>query len=292
MNQPSIRTDLAVEQTNIYKNNLPKGVTLDIRDIGGIKTEIVDIKDEEGERIIGKPKGRYITLNIPSLGSSNSFTEEQIDPAAKLLREMLPAMGTIFVAGLGNDKITPDALGPKTSEKILSTRHIPKKQAAQFGLDTSRGAAAMSPGVLGQTGIETSEIIAAVCKEIKPAAVIAVDALAAADTSRLGTTVQIADSGISPGSGVLNKRKSLCKETLGVPVVSVGIPTVVDGAAFAAQYYEGGQAKRKEAGNNMMITPREIDLVIEHGSQFISLVINKAIQRSMSIEDISFLTTS
>lgn len=291
MNPTSIRTDLAVEQTKIYKNNLPQGVSVKTEDLGGIKTEIVDIKDKLGEQVIGKPIGRYVTFNIPSLGSSNVFSDEQIDPAAGLLRSMLPKGGTVFVAGLGNDKITPDALGPKTAEKILSTRHIPKQQAQNFGLSIDRSAAAIAPGVLGQTGIETSEIIAAVCKEIKPAAVIAVDALAAADTARLGTTVQIADSGISPGSGVLNKRKSLSKETLGVPVVSVGIPTVVDGGAFAAHYYEDGCAKKKDVGQDMMITPREIDLVIEHGSQFISLVINKAVQESMSIDDISFLTS-
>ena len=290
-----IRTDLAIEQTDIYKSNLPKGVKVDVKKIHDIKIEQVDILDTQAEEIIGKPMGKYITINIPSLAGGGAFDNKVIEYSGEILRTMLPKEGTIFIVGLGNRHITPDNLGPETVKKILATRHIPKEDAKQYGLSVENQIVALSPGVLGQTGIESSEIISAICKEINPTAVIAVDALAAADIERLGTTVQFANTGISPGSGVLNKRKSLNQDTLGVPVISIGIPTVIDGNNFILDYMSDSDNKINDKSdkkfNNMMITPREIDLIIEHGSEFVALMINKSIQEDMSITDIQFLTS-
>ena len=205
---------------------------------------------------------------------------------------MLPPEGMVLVVGLGNAQITPDALGPLTVRQILATRHIPAQLAEQTGLSGLRPVAAIAPGVLGQTGIETGEIILSIVRDLSPAAVVAVDALAAGSPERLGCTIQLSDSGISPGSGVLNARKELSRQSLGVPVLSLGIPTVVDGGTLVCGLLGCEDESRvPEEARAMMVTPRDVDALIERGAKHLSLALNAALQPQLSLEEISYLVS-
>lgn len=195
---------------------------------------------------------------------------------SEALSRLLPE-GAVLVAGLGNVSITPDALGPAAARQILATRHVGEETAAALGIRSFRPVSVLAPGVLGQTGMETCEILAALVRETKPAALIAIDALAAGDPERVGTTVQICDSGISPGSGVSNRRKELSRRTLGIPVIAIGVPTVVD-------------YPRENDPEPMMVTPREIDTVIENAARTIAMAVNCALQPELSLEDLMALT--
>ena len=235
------------------------------------------------------PRGLRITIQTPPLWNSLLDPQEEIDAAADSIRQMLPSHGGILVVGLGNSGVTPDALGPQVVGRTLATRHLGDELARQIGLDSLRKTAAIAPGVMGQTGIETGEIVLALVNFIRPAAVISIDALAAQDYSRLGSTIQIANTGISPGSGVQNSRKELSERTLGVPVISVGVPTVIDGATLAAQFTGQDRGKIDPQAAQAMVTPREVDRMIGHAAKFISLAVNKALYPQLSLEEISFL---
>lgn len=277
----NVRTDLALEQIN--EDNLPDGVKKYSRGSAFEITEIV-IENDNHRHTIGKGKGRYITLESGSLSRYCGNYEDMAQELADELKSMLPD-GEILVAGLGNRDITPDAIGPWTAEKVLATRHLRnelKENEADF-LASLRPVSCLAGGVLGQTGIETAELIKSVCREIKPSAVIAVDALACSDISRLGTTIQLSDSGISPGSGVANSRKELSAKSLGIPVIAVGIPTVVD---MHTILHSCGECEISEDIPNMMVTPRDIDRLSERGAELIACGINLALQPSFSFEDV------
>ena len=277
----NVRTDLAVEQIN--EDNLPDGVKKYRRGKAFEITEFV-IENDNHRHTIGKGKGRYITLESGSLSRYCGNYEDMARELAQELKSMLPE-GEILVAGLGNRDITPDAIGPWAAEKVLATRHLRrelKENEADF-LTSLRPVSCLAGGVLGQTGIETAELIKAVCCEIKPSAVIAVDALACSDASRLGTTIQLSDSGISPGSGVANSRKELSAESLGIPVIAVGIPTVVDMHTILHSY---GKCEIPENTPNMMVAPRDIDRLSERGAELIACGINLALQPTLSFEDV------
>ena len=249
----------------------------------------VQIDSLEAAQQLHKPCGKYITIQTPPLWNSLLDPQEEIDAAADSIRQMLPSHGGILVVGLGNSGVTPDALGPQVVGRTLATRHLGDQLARQIGLDSLRKTAAIAPGVMGQTGIETGEIVLALVNFIRPAAVISIDALAAQDYSRLGSTIQIANTGISPGSGVQNSRKELSERTLGVPVISVGVPTVIDGATLAAQFTGQDRGKIDPEAARAMVTPREVDRMIGHAAKFISLAVNKALYPQLSLEEISFL---
>lgn len=294
----AIRTDLALEAAEPHKDSLPKGVTQSEEKKGKLTVNRVKISDEEAADLIGKPVGDYVTVTVPTFSGAEELTETEIEAVAKEITAMLPKEGLILVVGLGNNDITPDAVGPRTARQILATRHISGEVARQNGLDSLRPTAAIAPGVLGQTGIETAEIIKSLSVDLKPAAVIVVDALAARSASRLGNTIQIASSGISPGSGVMNARKELSQNSLGVPVVSIGIPTVVDATTLASDLLncedddtENRRGFFESAGASMMITPREIDVLIGHACKTLSLAINKALQPDMTIEELGYLVS-
>ena len=277
----NVRTDLALEQIN--EDNLPDGVKKYRRGSAFEITEIV-IENDNHRASLGKGKGRYITLESGSLSRYCGNYEDMAQELADELKSMLPD-GEILVAGLGNRDITPDAIGPWTAEKVLATRHFRnelKENEADF-LASLRPVSCLAGGVLGQTGIETAELIKSVCREIKPSAVIAVDALACSDISRLGTTIQLSDSGISPGSGVANSRKELSAKSLGIPVIAVGIPTVVD---MHTIMYSCGECEIPEDIPNMMVNPRDIDRLSERGAELIACGINLALQPSFSFEDV------
>ena len=207
------------------------------------------------------------------------------------LRALLPPKGTVLVAGLGNEDITPDALGPECMNLLLATRHISSEFAESLGLGSLRSVAGIVPGVLGKTGIETVEIISGVVKKISPCCVIVIDALAARNVARLGTTVQIADSGVSPGSGVGNSRKAINIDTLGVPVIAVGVPTVVDALTMAFDVFEKADIPVPSDDftehRQMMVTPKEIDSLIDKAAHLIAMGINLALQTELTAADIT-----
>jgi len=292
----AFRTDLALEAAEPHLTELDKGVIQSDETVCDLKINRVKIVNEQASKIIGKPPGDYITITVPAFYGHHEISEERICAIADEIRAMLPKDGLVLVVGLGNNDITPDAVGPRTVRQVLATRHISEELAAESGLPGLRAAAAIAPGVLGQTGIETSEIIRSLVDDINPSAVIVIDALAARSASRLGNTVQIATSGISPGSGVMNSRKELSNETLGVPVVSIGVPTVVDAATLAGDLLHGGEEEDLSSlfepeGNAMMITPREIDVLIGHACKTLSLAVNKALQPDMTLEEIGYLVS-
>lgn len=275
------RSDLALEQ--VAADSLPEGVTMTRRGKAFRITEIL-ISDDSHRDTIGKGKGRYITLEG---GSLSQFSEIYEDMAAELADELgrLIPDGEVLVAGLGNRDITPDAIGPEAAEKILATRHLRGEldDGEEEFLTSLRPVCTFAGGVMGQTGMESAELIRAVCREVKPAAVIAVDALACSDVSRLGTAIQISDSGISPGSGVSNARKALTESELGVPVIAVGVPTVVDMHTIVRSL-TGAEIDRDLP--NMMVTPRDIDRLTERASQLLAFGINLALQPTLTFDDV------
>lgn len=197
----------------------------------------------------------------------------------------------MLVVGLGNTEITPDSLGPKTSSHILATRHISGEIARATGLDKLRPVAVMQTGVTGQTGIETGEYIMSVVKRIKPNAVVAIDALASRRLERLGCTLQISDTGISPGAGVGNHRTKINRETIGVPVIAIGVPTVVDVQTLANDLIGdefNSQTKEQISphGRQMVVIPREIDLLTERASRLIAFALNGALQNEFDLPDL------
>ncbi|MCD8187265.1 MAG: GPR endopeptidase [Ruminococcus sp.] len=277
-----IRTDLALEGVASVRGR-DSGIHQVKRGKAFRITEIV-IDDDSHIDTIGKGRGRYITLEGSSL---SKFSDEYEDMTQELTRElrMLIPEGEILVVGLGNNDITPDALGPQVAAKVLATRHLRDEldsEEEEF-LTSLRRVSAFAGGVLGQTGIETAEMVKAICRELKPSGIIAVDALACSDIRRLGTTIQLSDSGISQGSGVSNARRELSEKIFGVPVIAVGVPTVVDMHTIVRSF-TGGQPTRNMP--NMMVTPRDVGRLTERASQLIAFGINLALQPSLTLEDV------
>lgn len=288
----AFRTDLAVEAIENHKTAaaLPH-VRQSDRTLEGFAVHEVRILSEDAAREIGKPQGRYLTLELDAL----IRREEDAFPRAckalsTMLRELLPHPndGPVLIAGLGNRMITPDAIGPQTADHVIATRHLVAQSPEVFA--DWRPVSALAPGVLGQTGVETGEVICGVLDRVRPAAVIAVDALAAGRLSRLLRTVQLADTGITPGAGVGNARAALNKETLGVPVIAVGVPTVVDGATLAHEISSQLGQPACEALNDLsqpvMITTRDIDREVADISRMIGYAVNMALHPHLSVADI------
>lgn len=277
----NIRTDLAVESFSAER--LPNGVHRNIRGESFEITEII-IDNDDSLETLGKGKGRYITLEGNSLSRFSDEYEEMACELADELKRLVPE-GEILVVGLGNNDITPDALGPQVTAKILATRHLRNEldsDEEEF-LTSLRPVSAFAGGVLGQTGIETSEMVKAIVEQLHPAGIIAVDALACSDISRLGTTIQLSDAGISPGSGVSNARKELSEKLFGIPVIAVGVPTVVDMHTIVRSL-TGHSIDSKLP--NMIVTPRDIDRLTERASQLIAFGINMALQPQLTFEEI------
>lgn len=288
----AFRTDLAVEAIENHKTAtaLPH-VRQSDRTLEGFAVHEVRILSEDAAREIGKPQGRYLTLELDAL----IRREEDAFPRAckalsTLLRELLPHPndGPVLIAGLGNRMITPDAIGPQTADHVIATRHLVAQSPEVFA--DWRPVSALAPGVLGQTGVETGEVICGVLDRVRPAAVIAVDALAAGRLSRLLRTVQLADTGITPGAGVGNVRAALNKETLGVPVIAVGVPTVVDGATLAheisSQLGQPACEALDDLSQPVMITTRDIDREVADISRMIGYAVNMALHPHLSVADI------
>ena len=288
----AFRTDLAVEAIENHKTAaaLPH-VRQSDRMLEGFAVHEVRILSEDAAREIGKPQGRYLTLELDALIRREEDTFPRACKAlSTLLRELLPHPndGPVLIAGLGNRMITPDAIGPQTADHVIATRHLVAQSPAIFA--DWRPVSALAPGVLGQTGVETGEVICGVLDRVRPAAVIAVDALAAGRLSRLLRTVQLADTGITPGAGVGNARAALNKETLGVPVIAVGVPTVVDGATLAheisSQLGQPDCEALDDLSQPVMITTRDIDREVADISRMIGYAVNMALHPHLSVADI------
>jgi len=285
-----LRTDLALEQHEISSRSALDGIEKKQTSHRKIKITEIKITNPNGEKALRRKIGTYITVELPGFGSATDIFGDGMKAVASELKKLLPAEGLILVAGLGNEQITPDALGPKCASLIFSTRHIGKELRESIGFESLRPVARITPGVLGQNGIETGEILAGIIKQVSPAAVITVDALASRRLSRLGCTVQLCDTGITPGSGVGNARAEISRDTMGVPVISLGVPTVVDAATLAYDL-TGTSGKLEKGGEKMMVTPREIDLIIERASKLVATAINSALQPDISAEELYSLVS-
>lgn len=291
----NFRTDLALERHELTKEKDSEGVRVEKITEQEVTITRLEITNSRGEKKLQKPIGRYITLEIPFLKEMADTLSPVVEILAREIASLLPEKGSVLVAGLGNDKITPDALGPECIGRLLATRHISPEIAESIGFSTLRSVAGIIPGVLGNTGIETAEILEGVAEKVKPSAMIVVDALASRSLGRLGTTVQMCDTGISPGAGVGNMRSRIDKNTVGVPVIAIGVPTVVDGATMALDILGRAgididaavKGKSLEAEGQVMVTPKEIDNVITRVAGFIALGINKALQPDIPCEDLA-----
>ncbi len=293
MTQTERRTDLAVEERELLGEDI-KGVRYSKEEIEGLPIERLHIGTQRAGQLLKKPVGTYITVELPPLTDSIRDTDSRVKALSEEIRRLLPVNGLVLIAGLGNVEITPDALGPKAASKVLATRHIQGEIARSTGLDKLRAVAVVNTGVTGQTGIETGELLQGVIKNIRPSAVIAVDALASRRLERLGCTVQISDTGISPGAGVGNRRIRIDQDTMGVPVIAVGVPTVVDALTLAFDLLDISDEKEgrelsdavSPQGRSMVVTPKEIDLLIDRAAHLISLAINMALQTDIDTEDL------
>ena len=271
----SIRTDIAIERHDFLQETHKKGVEVKKWKKDNVEIVRVEIKTSDGEKIMEKPMGKYYTVDLPEFSHESELLDVRLKILTDIIRELLPRNAkTFLVTGLGNDNITPDALGPLCAKKIFSTRHFEKFTELRQHLPDLNPVAAISTGVLGQTGIETAEYISGIVEFVKPDVVIIVDALACGKLSSLGKTVQLSDTGITPGAGVGNFRKTIDQKTLGVPVVTMGVPTVMD----------------LEKDENMIVTPKEIDTIVTRAANLLSLSINCALQPNMEPE--TFLALS
>ena len=277
LNRKSIRTDMANELRRQHTGEIP-GVRCETEMLRGHEVFTVEIYNTEGERVIGKPRGKYYTLTLPHWfdRGSESFADTA-EALCALIKRCLPAScESVLVAALGNPDITPDALGSLAAGTILVTRHLKMKEKEMFPQFCSL--ALCRPGVLGTSGIESAAQIRMLCRELKPQLVVVIDALAGSEADTLCRSIQVSDTGISPGSGVGNDRQELSGKTLGVPVVSIGIPTVID-AGFLG---EGSM-------RGMFVTPRDIDSLVRHGARLIGYALNLALHHSLRITDIDAL---
>lgn len=320
----SVRTDLAIESREMIDEDDEglDGVEVINDEREDIHITHVKIVNEAGSEAMGKPIGNYITIEAPKMKENDVVCHEEImqivaDNIAELSN--LNEDSVILVVGLGNWNITPDALGPKVISKVLVTRHIVETLSEEID-NSVRAVAAVSPGVMGITGIESVEIIMGIVEKIKPDLVIAIDALAARKFNRINSTIQMSDTGVSPGAGIGNKRVTISKETLGVPVIAIGVPTVVDAATLIndtmdrmleqmIEHTEEGSDFYKMLHSldstekyqliidilnpyvgNMFVTPKEVDAVVDRLANIIANSINIALHPGVTIEDINRYT--
>jgi len=297
------RTDLAVEAREIWAESAPEttelsGVIAEEMKSHGYDVTRVQITNQEGERALNKPQGTYVTVE---LGALVRREEDAFGRGIAALREeLLPLLGlvkddSVLVVGLGNRAITPDAIGPITAKHTLATKHLVEHVPEHFG--NFRRVTVVQTGVLGTTGMESADVVRALTAQFRPDRIIAVDALASRKLSRICRTVQISDTGIAPGSGVGNARSQLSRETLGVPVIAVGVPTVVDAGTLAADLMEEsghGQIASDTFGafgGGMIVTPKEIDTQVADISKLVGYALNCALHEGLTVEDVDMLSS-
>lgn len=286
------RTDLAQEAHELWQQSIGKttrlsGVRAEDHHLEGFAVHTVHILDEEGAAALNKPMGRYLTLELDGLlRREEAAFPRAVQAIATLLKPMLPTEGEVLVAGLGNRAITPDLIGPLAAEHTLVTRHLVEQLPEQFG--SFRSSAALTPGVLASTGVESGVLVQALAQRLRPACIIAIDALASRSVERLCRTVQISDSGIVPGSGVGNHRMALNEETLGIPVIAVGVPTVVSGSTLIMDLL-GRDDDEGLPGGDLFVTPREVDSRVADLSRVIGYGVSMALNHGLTVEDLDLL---
>ena len=276
------RTDLALEAHELWRRNVGErpGVTTREHDAFGYGVTVVEVSEPSAARALGKPMGTYITLDLrPYWAHAEDALERAATAVGAELRSLIPGAKTALVVGLGNDAMTPDAIGPQVAEHVLVTRHLMRDEA--FASLTA--VSVLVPGVLGRTGMEAAETIRGAVRTVRPDVLIAVDALASRSLERVCTTVQLSDTGIVPGSGVGNRRRALNRATLGIPVIAVGVPTVVDVHTLALDILEGAGAANGDPAalrghGSVMVTPRDIDAQIRELSRVVGYGIDLALQ--------------
>lgn len=296
-----IRTDLAVElKEDLDKEDCLDGVNLSSYMENGVDVNKITVKNKAGAKLLGKPIGNYITLeNKELLQADESIHEQFVQVLYNNLEDMIQDAKNILVVGLGNRDVTPDALGPYVVDNLFITRHLIQENL----IKGTKILSAISPGVMAQTGVETLYILKGICKEVKPDVIIAIDALAAREPSRLNTTIQLCDTGISPGSGVGNHRLSINEETLGVKVIAIGVPTVISVTSIISEAMEAmvNELSTKDDKHyemdfsesekydlvsrltspelaTMFVTPKNIDESVKRISYTISEAINSFIE--------------
>lgn len=318
------RTDLAMESREMYLeagaiDTEIKGVEAEEEEFGdGIHVTRVKIVDESGAEALGKAVGQYITVELPDNGQVEQETyEEACRVCAKELKPLMGknTEGTVLVVGLGNWNITADAVGPKTVKSVLVTRHLLEYMPEEID-ERLRAVCAVSPGVLGITGVETGEMVKGLVDRVKPSLVIAVDALCSRRMERVNNTIQMTDTGITPGAGIGNQRMAVDEETLGVPVIAIGVPTVIDAATIAGdtidmiledlrhnakenqplykmlsviaeedKYSMIKQVLSPEHGD-FVVTPKEVDFLVSRVAEIIANGINIALHEGITLRDI------
>ena len=291
------RTDLALEARELWQESAAKttrlpGVKASKSRLEGYPLTRVDILDQRGREALGKPEGSYLTLDLSSYWQRKAdFFERAVRAVGSQLKTLLPPEeGPVLVVGLGNDAMTPDAVGPLAADSVLVTRHLIAAMPKHFS--GFRPVAVFRAGVLGTTGVESAEAVRGLAAEVRPALIIAVDALASRSLRRVCRTIQLADTGITPGSGVGNARAALNAETLGVPVIAVGVPTVVDAATLTCDVLaEAGKgelnpAALQGAGDGLIVTPKDIDTQVHDLAKVIGYGINLALHTGLTIGDV------
>ena len=285
------RTDLAMEAKELWQETAGETTKLPgVRareHLGrGVTTTVVEILNQDGVRALQKPMGTYVTLELEKglLREPAGFARA----AARLGKEisrMLPGQGPVLVAGLGNAAVTPDAIGPRALDHLVVTRHL----GGSF--PQLRPVSAIAPGVLGTTGLESVEVIRGIVERSEPCCVVVLDALASRSLERVCTTVQLTDTGISPGSGVGNRRAAFDQETLGVPVLAVGVPTVVDASTLLEDVLEENECKNGKNpiknDHSLVVTPKDIDARVGHIARLLGYGVSLGLHRSLRVEDVS-----
>lgn len=288
-----IRTDLALEARQLWQESAGRttkleGVRAREGERLGLPVTVVEVLDERGEQALHKAKGTYVTVELEGLARrEKDVFSRSVRAVAEQLTELmgtLPPAACVLAVGLGNRAITPDRIGPGVYDHMLVTRHLVEQLPGQF--QGFRPVAALAPGVLGTTGMESGETVKAVCDALHPALVIAADALVCEGRDRLCRTVQLTDAGIAPGSGVGNRRWALNRENLGVPVIAIGAPTVMDGAALTAGWEDEASSR---AGRELLVTPRDIDSRAADLAKVIGYGINLALQPGLELEELELL---
>lgn len=283
----NFRTDLTLERKEMLKTEL-SGVVVNEEENEECKTTTIEIKNKEAAEKLGKGIGKYITLEMNAFSDEAAVSDGRLKAITEGLKSLIPeGNGTIVVAGVGNLQMTADALGPQAASMIFATRHIDDELKKAAGLSVElRPVVAFSTGVLGQTGIESGEYIKSICEAVKPCCVITIDALAAGSVSRLGKTVQMSDTGIAPGSGIGNARKRIDENYLGIPVIAVGIPTVVDAVSLACEISGNNSSSFSESdiskGQGLVVAPKDVDLLVKNASYLLALSINCALQPGLT----------
>lgn len=302
----SVRTDLALEAATLHQQTVPNGIRIfEDTTYDKVKVTRVSVENEMGAKAVGKPPGTYVTVEAPGLtGGDADIALETAKAFANelglLVSHKLSKDKPALIVGLGNRAVTPDSLGPRVTEHLLVTRHIFSLIPDQIDRRATC-VCAIAPGVLGETGMESGEVISSLVKEIQPVFVIAVDALASASAHRIATTVQLSDTGISPGAGIGNNRPRLDEKSLGVPVYAVGVPTVVHAATLASEAANAALQEHDETANiieqvsgllrahcgDMIVTPKDIDQIAEDCATTVANGINMALHPGLTLEEVT-----